>query len=203
MMESSRIYRALEQWNYTLIVQPDVWIFGDTDRLLEFIEKQPVYLGGPWTEDYCRSLKIDGECCGNGGLSLRHNKRLAEILETSTNKNELLKTVEDQYISYILYKEGLVTKADDALLFAIDNNAEYWHKRLGALPWGIHMGNPEARAYWINQYPDIFKAYETIQDSYPQISNKNNFIVSLTSFGERLKHDAPLVIDNILKKQTM
>jgi hypothetical protein len=126
---------------------------------------------------------------------------LAEILETSTNKNELLKTVEDQYISYILYKEGLVTKADDALLFAIDNNAEYWHKRLGALPWGIHMGNLEARAYWTKLYPDIFKPYE--EPIIEQNFQNTGFVASMTSFGERLKHDAPLVIDNILRKQTM
>ena len=95
MMESSRIYRALEAWDYTLIVQPDVWIFGDADKLIQFIETQPIYLGGPWTEEYCQHLGIEGEYCGNGGLSLRHNKRVAEILETATDKNERLKTVED------------------------------------------------------------------------------------------------------------
>ena len=111
MMESPRIYRSLNAWEYTLIVQPDVYIFGTAKRLIDFIEMKPVYLGGPWTEEYCRKLGITGEYCGNGGLSLRHNKHIGDLLEKSSHKNERLKTVEDQFISYMLYHEGLAISA--------------------------------------------------------------------------------------------
>ena len=63
------------------------------------------------------------------------------------------------------------------------------------------MGNPEARAYWTVLYPDIFKT--NTQEPKLETVSKKNLIVSMTSFGERLKHDAPLVIDNILRKQTL
>lgn len=148
MMESPRLYKALQAWTFTLIVQPDVWIFGTANELSSFIDKDYVYLGGPWNADYCKTLGIEGEWCGNGGLSLRNNRQLAKFLEFSENRNERLKTVEDQYISYILYKEGLASPAADGLPFAIDNDAENWHKKLGRLPWGIHMGNRDARFYW-------------------------------------------------------
>ena len=130
-------------------------MFGTSDELAAFFDKDYIWLGGPWNTDYCRSIGIDGEWCGNGGLSLRHNRRLAELLETSAHRNDRLKTVEDQYITYMLWCEGLAAPAAEGLPFAIDNDAAGWHERLDRMPWGIHMGNRDARLYWTEQCPEL------------------------------------------------
>lgn len=112
----------------------------------------------------------------------------------------------------MLYKEGLATPASVALPFAIDNAAQEWHKRLGAYPWGVHMGNKDARAYWISEFPDRFPSENapsslnhntTIKEETKPDKRDYKFIVSLTSFGDRLRHDAPIVITDILEKQIL
>ena len=107
----------------------------------------------------------------------------------------------------MLYKEGLAVFASEAIHFSIDNDAENWHRRLKRLPWGIHMGNPAARSYWTSRFSDIFGTpYDTsdVQSNAVKWEKKDcRLIASMTSFGNRLMNDAPLVIQHILEKQTM
>ena len=110
-----------------LLVQPDVWLFNKTPYNIEnFLDKNPVYMGALWHVDYSRTIGMKGVTCGNGGLSLRNTRRLAQLLRTSSHKNERLKTVEDQYICYILYNEKQMSSESDAFGFSVDNYPEYW-----------------------------------------------------------------------------
>ena len=217
MMLSPQFYENFKQWKYILILQLDAYIFGTANELNHFIDLGKTYIGAPWTLDYSRRLGIPEETCGNGGLSLRNVERMISLLKLKdTKRNERLKTVEDQYISYMLYNLKESTDIETALNFSIDNDTEYWHRRLGKLPWGIHMGKQEFVDYWNIVTNMNFLSKSNIsnkQVSYnfssinPDINQKleikEPIIVSLTSFGERLKNDAPNVIKEILTQQTL
>ena len=96
LMERPDLYDKFSAWNYMLLVQPDVWLFNKTPYNIEnFLVKNPVYMGALWHEDYSRTIGMKGVTCGNGGLSLRNTRRLAQLLRMSSHKNERLKTVED------------------------------------------------------------------------------------------------------------
>ena len=96
MLERPQFYEPFFPWKYMLIVQPDVWLFNNPTKSLEyFIDKNPIYVGAPWTKDYASKIGINDPASGNGGLSLRDTKRLSNILKNSIHKNFKLKTVED------------------------------------------------------------------------------------------------------------
>lgn len=80
-----------------------------------------------------------------------------------------------------------------ALQFAIDNEPQLWHKRMRTdeLPLGVHMSKPEMRDYW---EPYIKQDIEATGGSY----HYQRIIVSLTSFGERLKKDCGLTVMKFL-----
>ncbi len=186
LLEQPDFYKRFFAWEYMLIIQEDVFIFKDSTVLNEFIRYGYMYIGGPWTSEYCMrsAMKINSEMTGNGGLSLRNTKGLADMLSKSEHKNLNLKTVEDQYISYMLYNEKVSCPVDISKKFSIDNDYKFWHNRLnGDYPFGVHMGCVGSREYW--------------QDDI--INESEKIIISLTSFGERLIFDVPRVIDNIIK----
>ena len=203
MLERPQFYEPFFPWKYMLIVQPDVWLFNNPTKSLEyFIDKNPIYVGAPWTKDYASKIGINEPASGNGGLSLRDTKRLSNILKNSIHKNFKLKTVEDQFITYMLYKEKQMFSADEAKFFSIDNEPEHWKKSLDkAIPFGVHMPKKEWQEFW---KPMIFEDIkcsdkETLLEKlkFPRI------IVSMTSFGNRLRKDAPVVINEIITKQTV
>jgi hypothetical protein len=107
MLERPEFYERLSAWKYTLIIQPDVWLFRTSKYKLEdFFSAEQIYIGAPWKQQYAEKLGIPEDAVGNGGLSLRNNKELAHMLKTIRKRNYALKTVEDQFISYILYHSG-------------------------------------------------------------------------------------------------
>ena len=197
MLERPEFYERLSAWKYTLIIQPDVWLFRTSKYKLEdFFSAEQIYIGAPWKQQYAEKLGIPEDAVGNGGLSLRNNKELVHMLKTIRKRNYALKTVEDQFISYILYHSGKMCPPSTGMTFSIDNNPDYWHKQCNTLPMGVHLSKPEFQNYW---KPFIEK---DIQESGFIFKHQPEIIVSLTSFKERLKNDAPKVIENFLKKQT-
>ena len=52
-------------------------------------------MGALWHMDYSKTIGMQGVTSGNGGLSLRNTRKLAQLLRTSIHKNDRLKTVED------------------------------------------------------------------------------------------------------------
>lgn len=161
----------------------------------DFMKYDEVYLGAPWSKQYASNLGIDCELCGNGGFSLRKPKVLCNVLRNTQeqNRNSRLVSVEDQYISYILHKKNLDAPVTMALQFAIDNEPKMWHYRMNVdtLPLGVHMSKPEMREYW---EPYIKKDIEATGETY----HCQRIIVSLTSFGERLKKDCGATIRKFL-----
>ena len=196
LMERSSFYNDYKEWEYMLIVQPDVWMLRTSGKTIEdFMKYDEVYLGAPWSKQYASNLGIDCELCGNGGFSLRKPKVLCNVLRNTQEqfRNSRLVSVEDQYISYILHKKELDAPVSTALRFAVDNEPKMWHQRLGTenLPLGVHMSKQEMREYW---EPYIKKDIETTGETY----HCQRIIVSLTSFGERLKKDCGATIRKFL-----
>ena len=213
MMERAELYDRFSQWDYMLLVQADVWLFNNTPYKIEdYLSKESVYMGALWHPDYSKTIGMEGVTCGNGGLSLRNNRRLAQLLRNSNSRNERLRSVEDQYITYMLYHDGLMTSEEDAFGFSIDNFPEYWLERLdGDMPLGVHMSKPEWKSLWapyVSSDMEVAGIAEEYEDDIPKDSGDKfiehpDIVVSMTSFGNRLKNDAHIVIQNMLRMQSI
>lgn len=84
LMERASFYNDYKEWDFMLIVQPDVWMFRTSGKTIEdFMKFDKVYLGAPWSKQYAQNLGIDKELCGNGGFSLRKPKALCEVLKNT------------------------------------------------------------------------------------------------------------------------
>lgn len=168
-----------------------------------FLERNPVYIGALWHNNYSETLGMKGVTCGNGGLSLRNTKKISQLLKTSIYRNNRFRTVEDQFITYILYKENILTKVEDAFGFSVDNYPEYWLHKLGNdMPFGVHMSRNEWKELWkpyIENDMNLSGITETytddiLNDNINEWTNRPTIVVSLTSFGERLRNDAEIVV---------
>lgn len=203
LLESIDFYDTFSDWEYMLLVQLDVWIFGTAKDLEKFFIYNYAYIGAPWSKKYIMTaFGIDDEFCGNGGLSLRNTSKMMNILSNSNINAEKYITVEDQYISYMIYNDNEydICLVDIALQFSIDNEPEYWHKRLGDMkyPFGVHMGKKEFREYWSSYIERSAIEYDR-HIPYVHIP----IVVSLTSFKDRLINDAPKIITNMLEHQIL
>lgn len=198
MLERAEFYERLLPWEYMLIVQPDVWLFHTTIYKLEyFLTLKQAYIGAPWKQEYAEKIGIPEDAVGNGGLSLRNTKMMVELLKTSVKRNYALKTVEDQFLTFMLYHSGQMCSPFIGMLFSIDNNPAYWHKQAVVFPMGAHLSKQEFKDYWKPFIEQDIKQSGFTYKRAPKI------IVSMTSFGERLKKDAPIVIEHFLRTQTM
>ena len=203
LLESADFYETFNNWEYMLLVQLDVWIFGTAENLEKFLTYDFAYIGAPWSRNYImKAFGVDDEFCGNGGFSLRNTSMMIDILSNSDVNATKYVTVEDQYISYIIYndKKYDTCLVDIALQFSIDNEPEYWHKRLGNMkyPFGVHMGKKEFKDYWSSYIERSKLEYE--KHLSVQIIP---IVVSLTSFKDRLINDAPKIITNMLDEQIL
>ena len=98
LMERASFYNDYKEWDFMLIVQPDVWMFRTSGKTIEdFMKYDEVYLGAPWSKQYASNLGIDCELCGNGGFSLRKPKVLCNVLRNTQEqfRNSRLVSVED------------------------------------------------------------------------------------------------------------
>ena len=186
MLLSVGFYKTFSSWEYMLIVQPDVFIFGNVLELEQFYGY--AYLGAPYDKNYVKNaFGYDCEMVGNGGFSLRNIRTMTEILGEEYPEFSKYGGVEDQFISNVLHKKNMLAPVDLARKFSIDNNPEYWFERnSNELPFGVHMAKPEFRSFWKQHIIEDF-----------------NIIVSLTSFGDRLVNDAPVVIQNFINNQIL
>ena len=163
-----------------------MFIFGNVSELEQFYGY--AYLGAPYDKGYVKkSFGYDCEMVGNGGFSLRNINAMIDILGHEYPEFSKFLGVEDQFISNILYKKNMLAPVELARRFSIDNNPEYWFGRnSGKLSFGVHMAKPEFRNFWKHYIIEDF-----------------NIIVSLTSFGDRLVNDAPVVVQKFIESQIL
>ena len=112
----------------------------------------------------------------------------------------------------MLYHEKLMSPENDAFGFSVDNYPEYWIERLGNdMPFGVHLSKSNWRELWkpfIENDMAIAGITETYTDdisdeTIDQWKDRPDIVVSLTSFGERLKHDAEVVVQNMMRIQSI
>jgi len=110
-MMSSDLWRDLESWNKTLIIQDDgVIVRPGVEKYLKWD-----YIGAPWIDapenDYLKE-HVYKEMVGNGGLSLRSIKAMVDIsTKYVKEKNQLfyhniVRIPEDAYFVKAMVKEG-------------------------------------------------------------------------------------------------
>ncbi len=99
LLLSEGFYQRFSDWEYLLIAQPDAVIWGETDRIPEFIAKGFDYYGAPWEPERriwewifpkksgfpgfgIRCMKKEGQgiTMGNGGFSLRHTAHSRQLI---------------------------------------------------------------------------------------------------------------------------
>lgn len=82
MLLQAWFYHLFALWDYMLIFQLDAWIF--RDNLDQWLARGYTYIGAPWIRALGTDTPDTG--VGNGGLSLRHVKSFARILESPLNR---------------------------------------------------------------------------------------------------------------------
>lgn len=91
LMLSEAFYRQMLAWSHTLIYQLDCLVF--RDELMKWCQSPWDYIGSPWFEGFQPRVGKGGLwACGNGGLSLRNNKKFFRVLKNPAR--ELKKTKE-------------------------------------------------------------------------------------------------------------
>ena len=147
-------YLAFEDYEYILIIQPDVWLLKGEKEIIPFLESGFDYIGAPWTEGktiykytfrgigyFPRRISCPRVCyVGNGGLSLR---RVQGVLGLLTRYRLMAflwnKSGEDTFFAYYgqLKADFRIANVLQASQFALETDAEEQLKR-GVRPIGIH-----------------------------------------------------------------
>lgn len=156
LLISRNFYLGWKEYEYMLILQPDVYILKDEDLLDEFIKADFDYWGAPWKTEMklypvClpmgeklvnRFLPYNKSFVGNGGFSLRRISTMASI----TSKHRLAAIAsgfcnymnEDVLLCYYLVKDGYhLPSIEQAQQFSVEETAKDVLNE-NILPYAIH-----------------------------------------------------------------
>lgn len=158
-------YREFQEYEYMLIIQPDVWLLKGDKELLPFMEEGLDYIGAPWPTGkiiykytfrgigYVPKFISCPKTCyvGNGGLSFRRVQGVLDLLKRYRIQAFLWnRSGEDTFFAYYGSGESGFRVADASMAsrFALETDAA---ERLqeGARPIGIHA--------WQKYAPHIFE----------------------------------------------
>lgn len=164
LLLSEPFYKRFDNYQYIIIVQPDVWILKNSYAITEFFNYD--YIGAPWPnglEAYRFSfkgtsilLKVYRAFCkpricyvGNGGFSFRNVSACRKLIRDNRLYARIWNTGEDVFFAYF----GLDEKNDFKLAtveiaekFALEQNAKE-KMRMGHIPIGVHA--------WEKWYPEL------------------------------------------------
>lgn len=109
LLVSKYFYKQFIEYEYILIYQLDALVF--SDKLTEWCKKGYDYIGAPWyKKDVAEVMgwKIDKNCVGNGGLSLR---KVESHLKVINAYNKFFKKAADQRSRYFKLFNYYITEA--------------------------------------------------------------------------------------------
>lgn len=150
LMLDKTLYEALEEYEYVLFCQTDVFIF--SDQLQEICEWGYDYIGAPTYEGL--HLFFNGKAVinvFNGGLSLRNTKAFSNWIDKDYKRISfsLNYHLEDTIITEFGAEYMRMPDNDTAVKFSINSNVEYCLKKLnGELPFGCHGWERQAFDLW-------------------------------------------------------
>ncbi len=207
-------YRKFRQYEYILIVQPDVLILRNAEYLLNLINKYKYdYYGAPWKHTfyknafdftfYKKGLKkftplfnffnLKAELCmvGNGGLSLRNTRATIRLLRHYFFYKLLWGAQEDCFYSYFgtKYKHFSIATKDVASLFSWEETATtFLHYQ--ELPFGVHA--------WTKFFPDIMSYFNIINKDYCYFKNIFEYKLGTKIYFTRENYNAsPYILSGI------
>ncbi len=166
LMLNDEFYAGFTDYEFVFIFQTDGWFLGREEDLNHFCQLSIDYIGAPWGDNgfrFCkRIIPGAGKCkllylleqsvtcyVGNGGVSLRRNSQMINLLREK--KKELAKNekAEDLFISYYAQKSKCnfrVASKELAETFALEMNMKE-KIRAGMIPMAIHK--------WKKYYPEF------------------------------------------------
>lgn len=168
LLLSDKFYRYFTEYQYIMILQPDVWILRDDFDISYFQDWD--YVGAPWTnglEAYRFSFKgvsallkicrwiCNPQMCyvGNGGFSLRNVNACRKLIARNWLYARLWRTGEDVFFAYFglrtpkYFKLATVEIAEQ---FSLEKNAKEKIKK-GHIPVGVHA--------WEKWYPELLDEF--------------------------------------------
>ena len=166
LLLSGEFYASFNEYQYILILQPDVWIIRNDFDLSYYREFD--YVGAPWPnglEAYRYSfkgtsflLKLNRAFCkprtchvGNGGFSLRNVTACRNLVVKYRRYARIWRTGEDVFFAYFGLDEKnefKVATVDVAERFALEQNAKE-KIEMGHIPVGVHA--------WEKWYPELLE----------------------------------------------
>ncbi len=166
-----QFYQRFDQFEFTLILQPDAIIFRDD---LDYWTGRPYdYVGAPWptpmtlrintrpfSDELARTVSTH---VANGGLSLRRNDACVKLLLEYQGAKDLWvrkKMHEDLFFGCMgaLSKHFVLPTEMVCSMFSIDQSPEYYHALNGGiLPMGAHA--------WWSRSPEFWKPHVRGGDS--------------------------------------
>lgn len=130
LMTRVGFYKAFEEWDYMLIVQPDCWTF--RDDLDEFCNMGYDYIGAPWPP----MKNIETEGVGNGGFSLRKVRKFIGLCENL--KDEDIHP-EDRFFCIGCADKLNIAPMKVGAHFSLEHKPiQYYHRFGKVTPMGCH-----------------------------------------------------------------
>lgn len=131
LMMSEKLYEAVSEYEFSLIIQLDVLVL--RDGIEEFLMKRIDYLGAL---NWHRSERVL-----NGGLSLRRNQAFRNILHHRAQYAKEWKGNEDRFYSVMgtLYPDEFhLAQRDLCMRFSYDAFPRAFYARTHVIPLGVH-----------------------------------------------------------------
>lgn len=163
LLLTRQFYEAFLEYTYIVIVQTDVWILGDYDKLKLFLQYD--YVGAPWENGiiaYSYTMRGIARLpkfisqpqkvfVGNGGLSIRNVESHVKLLNKYIWQSKLWKRVgEDVFFAYYGQRDEdfKIAPLEIAQQFALESSAKERIEE-GIIPFGVHA--------WERFCPDAMK----------------------------------------------
>lgn len=162
LLLSEAFYNRYSHFEYTLILQTDAVVLRDE---LDYWCNQPFdYIGAPWPKAYelmVQTGRFEGVFgkhvrvhVGNGGLSLRRNRKCVQLLHEFSVELELFvrtASSEDLFFSVMgaLSQDFVIPNEVTSSLFSMESDPRYYFKiNGGRLPMGGHAWEKNDPAFW-------------------------------------------------------
>jgi hypothetical protein len=168
LLLSKPFYAAFSNFEFLLIVQPDVYVFRDD---LDYWITQPFdYIGAPWPQGMQLNImlgryvpvggKVVTSYVGNGGFSLRRVRKCIGLIDEFPDViDTFVKSGSNEDLFYSIFGQlstsFILPNQITASKFAIEIEPEHYQAITGELsPMGVHAFDKYAPNFWRSRIGD-------------------------------------------------
>jgi hypothetical protein len=176
-----------KDYEYLLIYQLDAFLF--SNRVVEFCDLGYDYYGAPWIKGFSQirflfnrwPIRLSGKRfhVGNGGLSLRKIAPTLDLLKRKEGHVSKTFYMEDAFFGYwgSIDPHFHACPPLVAASFSLEMEPDYWIKKTGELPMGIHGFEVWHKDFYNSL---LQEKYQNLSEAYPQLRNKQETTMSNT-----------------------